>query len=99
MIWRPPRSTRTYTLCPYTPLFRSGLKPWCGDQRYAQRLAGAEQQRERPGWQPALGDGLGEGARHDLGGAGVRVVTLDDHGAPGGQRGGGVTAEIGRAHV
>src|SRR3546814_2205020 len=24
MIWRPPRSTRTDTLCPYTTLFRSG---------------------------------------------------------------------------
>src|SRR3546814_12112178 len=23
MVWRPPRSTRTYTLCPYTTLFRS----------------------------------------------------------------------------
>src|SRR3546814_9490111 len=26
MIRRPPRSTRTDTLCPYTPLFRSGLR-------------------------------------------------------------------------
>src|SRR3546814_2537992 len=26
MIWRPPRSTRTDTLCPYTTLFRSGAK-------------------------------------------------------------------------
>src|SRR3546814_4363233 len=25
MLRRPPRSTRTYTLCPYTTLFRSGL--------------------------------------------------------------------------
>src|SRR3546814_4991015 len=25
MIRRPPRSTRTYTLCPYTTLFRSGV--------------------------------------------------------------------------
>src|SRR3546814_940340 len=25
MLRRPPRSTRTYTLCPYTTLFRSGV--------------------------------------------------------------------------
>src|SRR3546814_20857164 len=28
MIRRPPRSTRTDTLCPYTTLFRSRLLPW-----------------------------------------------------------------------
>src|SRR3546814_3980736 len=28
MILRPPRSTRTYTLFPYTTLFRSPLPPW-----------------------------------------------------------------------
>src|SRR3546814_20839111 len=32
MIWRPPRSTRTYTLFPYTTLFRShGLGPYSID--------------------------------------------------------------------
>src|SRR3546814_5906853 len=44
MIRRPPRSTRTDTLFPYTTLFRSGLHPFrevswpCGD---AIRLPGA----------------------------------------------------------
>src|SRR3546814_7132196 len=28
MGWRPPRSTRTDTLCPYTSLFRSPLAAW-----------------------------------------------------------------------
>src|SRR3546814_8050610 len=28
MIRRPPRSTRTDTLFPYTPLFRAGVVPW-----------------------------------------------------------------------
>src|SRR3546814_4604186 len=29
---RPPRSTRTYTLCPYTTLFRSTLHSICGEK-------------------------------------------------------------------
>src|SRR3546814_10701163 len=29
MIRRPPRSTRTDTLFPYTTLFRSAFQPWC----------------------------------------------------------------------
>src|SRR3546814_1326839 len=33
MIRRPPRSTRTDTLFPYTTLFRS---PWCGFAQYVQ---------------------------------------------------------------
>src|SRR3546814_16926469 len=32
MIRRPPRSTRTDTLFPYTTLFRSGLDPGAGEQ-------------------------------------------------------------------
>src|SRR3546814_5293467 len=30
MLRRPPRSTRTDTLFPYTTLFRSGVVPWVG---------------------------------------------------------------------
>src|SRR3546814_13410734 len=37
MIRRPPRSTRTDTLFPYTPLFRS--KPWPARHRLRQKLA------------------------------------------------------------
>src|SRR3546814_11783444 len=33
MIRRPPRSTRTYTLFPYTTLFRSELRAPAGEQR------------------------------------------------------------------
>src|SRR3546814_19165501 len=32
MIRRPPRATRTASLCPYPTLFRA---PWCGDRRIA----------------------------------------------------------------
>src|SRR3546814_12462254 len=44
MIRRPPRSTRTDTLFPYTTLFRSapGLHP-CRQKRQLVRRAGAEQ--------------------------------------------------------
>src|SRR3546814_14396945 len=41
MIRRPPRSTRTDTLCPYTTLFRSALQPAAG-----RRQAFASVQRE-----------------------------------------------------
>src|SRR3546814_13274461 len=34
-IWRPPRSTRTDTLFPYTALFRSGVFSVCPDRRFA----------------------------------------------------------------
>src|SRR3546814_290023 len=34
MIRRPPRSTRTDTLCPYTTLFRSGLGHWWGYRNF-----------------------------------------------------------------
>src|SRR3546814_7881410 len=38
MIRRPPRSTRTYTLCPYTTLFRSRLRPRPRQAAPAERL-------------------------------------------------------------
>src|SRR3546814_8726583 len=42
MIRRPPRSTRTNTLCPYTPLFRSGV----GMERI-ENLRGSKRPPER----------------------------------------------------
>src|SRR3546814_15261085 len=42
MIRRPPRSTRTDTLFPYTTLFRSDLKRWIKED--ADRLAGLAKQ-------------------------------------------------------
>src|SRR3546814_18600427 len=57
MIRRPPISTRTYTLCPYTPLFRSnsGLRgslvadtpPFTLVARYEQREPAAPDEIER----------------------------------------------------
>src|SRR3546814_13365798 len=60
---RPPRSTRTYTLFPYTTLFRSSVRP--GDERGAilARAGGAGAGRE--------GRGSVHVARHDRGRAAV----------------------------
>src|SRR3546814_13816328 len=41
MLRRPPRSTRTDTLFPYTTLFRSGWGPGAGEWRAAQRSTAA----------------------------------------------------------
>src|SRR3546814_11398863 len=58
MIRRPPRSTRTDTLFPYTTLFRSGPRPaWRGDleegqlEPYLQVQEGRECQLLRRDWQ------------------------------------------------
>src|SRR3546814_1764681 len=42
MIRRPPRSTRTYTLFPYTTLFRSLLVPECNVEHLHERHGGAD---------------------------------------------------------
>src|SRR3546814_12529040 len=58
MIRRPPRSTRTYTLFPYTTLFGvAGIRP-VGDETLLQRLA-------------LLGRGRGHGARRHRSEVGV----------------------------
>src|SRR3546814_8975133 len=44
MIRRPPRSTRTYTLFPYTPLFRSAASP------FAARILRASEFPDRANW-------------------------------------------------
>src|SRR3546814_13225541 len=44
MIRRPPRSTHTDTLFPYTTLFRSALQPACPLARLGQRVAGGQTQ-------------------------------------------------------
>src|SRR3546814_11141732 len=41
MIRRPPRSTRTDTLFPYTTLFRSRLRTWSDNRRGRRRLQAA----------------------------------------------------------
>src|SRR3546814_4174764 len=54
MIRRPPRSTRTDTLFPYTTLFRSRHFPWRAQSTEGQRLQtgdpGRPQQQLRPGF-------------------------------------------------
>src|SRR3546814_1147450 len=48
MIRRPPRSTRTDTLFPYTTLFRSTLRPYHQRHRPRTRAAHWDCKRERP---------------------------------------------------
>src|SRR3546814_2801875 len=64
MIRRPPISTRTDTLFPYTTLFRSND----GAQRYPQQVM---RRGDPPGWHPARTDLQGHGAR-TLGAGGDR---------------------------
>src|SRR3546814_3165054 len=102
MIRRPPRSTRTYTLFPYTTLFRA---PGPADAAAAGRLrpigdrsGGGPRLRRHPRW-PALVDGR----RQDRGRRGLRLHLPPlrrlraDAGGVEAQAAGG--REIGRAHV
>src|SRR3546814_4211795 len=68
MIRRPPRSTRTDTLFPYTTLFRSA------DGQGYHREVGAEDQPPRRGGRglPAVGCRLGDFRQHD--GTGLRLL-------------------------
>src|SRR3546814_9623895 len=45
MIRRPPRSTRTDTLFPYTTLFRSGRRRWPGPRRRSRRRGACRRSR------------------------------------------------------
>ena len=69
-----------------------GLDARIGDEGDAELGPRPEQQREGACGQPRVGDGLGDGASDELGGAGMRVMGLDDDGAAGGQRRCGVAA-------
>src|SRR3546814_20441625 len=81
MILRPPRSTRTATLFPYTTLFRSGDRPRGRDRRQAAQL------RAAPGVAAASSPaGLTRGSR-----ASDRAVALDYRVEPGNDSGGLVT--------
>src|SRR3546814_13218397 len=79
MIRRPPRSTRTDTLVPYTTLFRSAPKQYaflspmlvgnCGSGRPVSGVAQAEEERELQAFGDARGLGLqggGGGGRHQF---------------------------------
>src|SRR3546814_11290518 len=52
MTWRPPRSTRTYTLFPYTTLFRSAFRHFALDEEVAvRRVARREEKAGKRGHQ------------------------------------------------
>ena len=69
-----------------------GGDPGIGDESLTDRGSRSEDEGEHSGVETVGGDRLGDGAADDLPGSGVGVVGLDDDGAAGGERGGGVTA-------
>src|SRR3546814_18613594 len=90
MIRRPPRSTRTDTLCPYTTLFRSleGEQAIVADERGLRSQASVEPEQDdlhaaccRPGLGNGIASfGLGRGGADNLGNAGLaRVVPAPPH--------------------
>src|SRR3546814_19419941 len=106
MIRRPPRSTRTDTLFPYTTLFRSPAIPRQMPPRLIARKQVAVGERD------AFGDTGGarriDQRGHVVAGAGIGVPTIGKPGDPIGRirgqhldrttaRGGSIGAEIGRA--
>src|SRR3546814_14871952 len=58
MIRRPPRSTRTDTLFPYTTLFRSRCRPGTSDRRTPVRWRPAQRQGPREGRHSTCGSSL-----------------------------------------
>src|SRR3546814_7959803 len=103
MIRRPPRSTRTDTLFPYTTLFRSGDRDRPGEgggrgRRYTA-VARVAAGRTRPS---ALHHDRGAGrslARRCGGRSRGGALRSDPVGGDGRGDGCALTAEIGRAHV
>src|SRR3546814_16172641 len=90
MIRRPPRSTRTDTLCPYTTLFDrlEGEQAIVADERGLRSQASVEPEQDdlhaaccRPGLGNGLAAfGLGRGGEDHLGNAGLaRVTTAPQH--------------------
>src|SRR3546814_20631475 len=92
MIRRPPRSTRTDTLFPYTTLFRSvsGCDPRCDSGRKAE---GAAREQHGGGGAPraAVGEACAAGRRPRLSGARLPVLH-GGAGAAGEGRSGAATA-------
>src|SRR3546814_20080053 len=79
MIRRPPRSTRTDTLCPYTTLFRSACRRRSGAGRICRRVPegrGRRRGSERQGADRVAEGGCryGGGERQEHDGAGWRRV-------------------------
>src|SRR3546814_4784429 len=78
MIRRPPRSTRTYTLFPYTTLFRSAVPPLAGGE-HRLRPARGEPRRDRGGRQARACARLHHGAAGGLRHAGRRTRRSEEH--------------------
>src|SRR3546814_18096527 len=99
MLRRPPSSTRTDTLFPYTTLFRSGPAAARGGERGAHQLGPAHAHLARRLAHHGVGDGV-----LDLD-AGVALARVRVAGREGGAEAGvqvvpaTVSVEIGRAHV
>src|SRR3546814_11078430 len=90
MIRRPPRSTRTDTLFPYTTLFRS--RP--DDEAVARRIARRDAEAERKlAEDTALGAQDRGGGKAGEGGPGKEMAAVEHGWAPRGR----ITAQIGRA--
>src|SRR3546814_7654321 len=71
MIRRPPRSTRTDTLFPYTTLFRSPAEPLAADRSSRSPRAPA---RRAPDLRPAGGDTIGRDPD-----SGSRSIRSEEH--------------------
>src|SRR3546814_1837089 len=74
MLRRPPRSTRTDTLFPYTTLFRSGRHQPGGALLHANGAAGVEDQQALDRWVHARSSLIGAG-RREIG----RVGRSEEH--------------------
>src|SRR3546814_9002841 len=73
MIRRPPRSTRTDTLFPYTTLFRSGERVGAQDQVPALHAGRQEGPASERGWHAAVAPGTPHR------GVGAREVRSEEH--------------------
>nr|BFF26740.1 hypothetical protein GCM10025732_47050 [Glycomyces mayteni] len=62
------------------------------DERLAEGAAGAEQEREDPFWQAVCLERVADRVADELRRLRMRLMGFDDHGRPGGQRGGGVAS-------
>src|SRR3546814_3755837 len=81
MIRRPPRSTRTDTLVPYTTLFRSRLLPAARGQQAGDRKAGQQRREAEPGGDHDVGT-LRISRRPSLWPRPVGATMRDEHSVP-----------------
>src|SRR3546814_2845247 len=106
MIRRPPRSTRTDTLFPYTTLFRSGVgEPIACSRRVLKRSATVKELNGRVAIITGGGSGIGRATAIALAEAGVSILLAGRRQAQLNavaahiRQQGGNAEKIGRAHV